>query len=114
MRRLRERRAAGLIPVEGPAPLALADQLAPAVEESIAALDPGESDQAAAQIARRYAQIIDRSSDQAWSLRWLGPLLLASLESLRATPMSRKERKPAPARVSQLDHLRAARRRPDA
>jgi hypothetical protein len=39
--------------------------------------------------------------------------LLASLESLLATPMSRKEARPVARRPSQLDLLRA-RRRPDA
>ena len=42
-------------------------------------------------MARRYAQIIDRGRDPAWCLRWLGPLLLASLTELQATPLSRKD-----------------------
>jgi hypothetical protein len=111
MRRLRERRAAGLIPIDGPAPLPADDRLLPAVEESIAALELGEDGQAAAALARRYASVIDGARDQAWALRWIGPLLLASLESLRATPMSRKDvRKPGPQRVTQHDQLRARRR----
>jgi hypothetical protein len=78
MRRLRERRAAALIPVDGPAPLPVEDQLLPAVEESIAVLELGEDGQAAAQLGR-YAKVIDEAQDPAWSLRWIGPLLLDAL-----------------------------------
>ena len=114
MRRLRERRAAALTPIDGDPPRPDDDLLLPAVEESITALELGEDGQAAAQLARQYARVIDRASDQAWALRWIGPLLMASLESLRATPMSRKgEVKPGERRPSQLDQLRA-RRRPGA
>lgn len=114
MRRLRERRAAGLVPVDGPAPLAEEDRLAPAVEETLKALELGGEGLAAAQVARQYARVIDRASDQAYALRWIGPLLLESLVALRATPMSRKgEVKPGERRPTQLDQLRS-RRRPGA
>jgi hypothetical protein len=110
MRRLRERRAAGLLPVDGEPPRPEDERLLPAVEETLAALELGEGDRAAAQLARRYAQVIDEARDQAWAYRWIGPLLLSSLEALRATPMSRREAKPVDRQPSQLDRLRAARR----
>jgi hypothetical protein len=84
MRRLRERRAAALIPVDGPPPLAEEDRLAPAVEESIAALNLGGEHAAAAQLARRYAEVIGQAENPAYALRWVGPLLLSSLEALQA------------------------------
>lgn len=110
MRRLRERRAAGLLPVEGQEPRPGDELLAPAVEETLAALELGEADAAAAQIARRYAKVIDEARDPAWSARWIGPLLLQALQELRATPASRPAVKPGPGRPTQLDKLRAARR----
>jgi hypothetical protein len=114
MRRLRERRAVALLPVDGRAPLAEADRLAPAVEETLAALELGERDAAAAQVARQYARVMDEARDQAWALRWIGPLLLGVLEELGATPASRarlQAQRPAAAGPSQLDRLRAARAR---
>jgi hypothetical protein len=44
-------------------------------------------------------------------MRWIGPLLLDALESLGATPGSRKEQ-PAPGNAgpNRLDQLRASRR----
>jgi hypothetical protein len=109
MRRLRERRAAGLIPVDGLPPLAEEDRLAPAVEESIAALKLGGQHAAAAQLARRYAEVIDQAENPAYALRWVGPLLLKSLEALQATPASRVGvRKPGPERPNQVQRLRAA------
>jgi hypothetical protein len=109
MRRLRERRAAGLIPVDGRPPLAEEDRLAPAVEESIAALKLGEEHAAAAMIARRYAEAIDQARDQAWALRWIGPNLLRALTELQATPASRPaSRRPGPERPNQVQRLRAA------
>jgi hypothetical protein len=83
--------------------------LAPAVEETLAALDLSESDGAAAQLARQYARIIDQARDQAWAARWLSPLLLDCLVQLGATPASRPKREP-PRAPNQLDRLRAARR----
>jgi hypothetical protein len=112
MRRLRERRAASLQPVEGDPPRPADDLLLPAVEETLAALQLGDDGLAAAQLARQYARIIDGGRDPAWCLRWLGPLLLSSLESMQATPMSRRDqKKPGPSAPSQLDRLRAVRRR---
>jgi hypothetical protein len=109
MRRMRARRAAGLLPADGQ-PLRPADELlGPAVEETIGALELGAADQAAAQVARRYARVIDEARDPAWAYRWLGPLLLAALTELRATPMSRKAARPAPVGPSGLDRLRSAR-----
>ena len=109
MRRLRERRAAGLIPVDGPAPLAEEDRLVPAVEETLAALKLGGEHAAAAQLARRYAEVIDQAENQAYALRWIGPLLLKILEALQATPASRAGvRKPGPERPNKVAQLRAA------
>jgi hypothetical protein len=97
MRRLRERRAASIGSAPG-APLRDADELlVPAVEETLAALKLGERDAAAAQLARTYARVIDQAADQAQALRWVGPLLLKSLEALGATPLSRAGAKPKPA-----------------
>jgi hypothetical protein len=109
MRRLRERRAAGLIPVDGEPPRPADELLLPSVRESVAALELGVDGLAAARLAERYAQVIDEARDQAWALRWIGPHLLQALTELRATPMSRKEAKPVPGQPSQLDRLRAAR-----
>jgi hypothetical protein len=106
MRCLRERRTAGLIPVDGPAQLPVEDRLLPAVEETLAALELGENGRAAAQLAKRYAAAIDQAQNPAYALRWLGPLLLASLESLQATPMSRKAVRPVGRQPSPLDRLR--------
>lgn len=110
MRRLRARRAALLEPVDGP-PLRDADELlAPAVEETLAALQLAERDAAAAQVARAYASAIDQARDQAYALRWLGPLLLAALTALQATPASRPAgaRQPAgPQRVNRIAQQRA-------
>jgi hypothetical protein len=114
MRRLRERRAAALLPVDGQGPRDPAELLLPAVEETLAALELGERDAAAAQLARQYARVIDEASDAAWAMRWLGPLLLASLESLRATPMSRPAVKPAASGPNWLQQQRAARAAADA
>jgi hypothetical protein len=109
MRRMRERRAAGLLPVEGQAPRDPDELLLPAVEETLTALELSESDSAAAQMARRYAAVIDAASDPAWAARWLSPLLLDCLIQLGATPASRPKKEPQRA-PSQLDRLRAARR----
>jgi hypothetical protein len=113
MRRLRERRAAALLPIDGQPPLPPGEQLLPAVEATLKVLELGEADAGAAQLARRYADTIDKAANQAWALRWIGPLLLASLEGLQATPMSRPAPKPCPGAPSRLDQVRASRpRRP--
>jgi len=106
---MRERQAAGLLPVDGQAPRDPDELVGPAVEETLAALGLGERDAAAAQLARRYASPIDTCRDAAWGYRWLGPLLLACLTELQATPASRKAAKPGPQGPSRLEQLRAAR-----
>ena len=94
MRRLRERRAAALLPIDGQAPRNAADLLAPAVEATLQALELGPADAAAAQLARRYARAIDQARDPAWAARWLAPPLLDALVQLGATPAARR---PGPA-----------------
>jgi hypothetical protein len=112
------------------APLRDASELLwPAVQETLAALDLGSEHAAARRLAQRYAQVIDglpdhdeytseRAHDQAWALRWIGPLLLDALVQLGATPAARaaidKTVKPGggsqpDAPESQLDRLRASR-----
>lgn len=80
------------------APLRDASELIwPAVQETLAALGLGSEDSAAKKLAQRYAQIIDglpdsgseRSHDQAWGIRWIGPELLRCLDALGATPDAR-------------------------
>lgn len=66
-----------------------AELLAPAVEETIAALRLEEQDVAAVKLARRYAAAIDDAVDPVGALRYLGPQLLSVLESLGATPAAR-------------------------
>ncbi|HXJ27125.1 MAG TPA: hypothetical protein VNH17_15550, partial [Streptosporangiaceae bacterium] len=66
----------------------------PAVAETLASLELGSEDAAAKKLAQRYAQIIDGlpehaprgTQDQAWGMRWIGPLLLDVLIQLGATP----------------------------
>ena len=108
MRRLRERQASALIPVDGPCPLPVADQLAPAIEETLGALQLGERDAAAAQLARGYARAIDQAADPAYALRHLGPLLLRALGELQATPAARPAAKPERSRANRVAQLRAA------
>ena len=108
MRALRARRAAALIPVDGPCPLPEADQLAPAAAETLGALKLGERDAAAAQLARGYARAIDQAKDPAYALRHLGPLLLRALGELQATPAARPAAKPERSRPNRVQQLRAA------
>ena len=85
----------------------------PALSVTLTQLDLTDEDAAAKKLAQRYAQVIDQHEDQAWAMRWIGPLLLDALEQLGATPAARarvKGGKPADAPVSQLAKLRAARR----
>ena len=92
------------------------------VDASIAALSLTSTDAGAARLAREYADLIDTAlgdghrddADRAWALRWIGPLLLDTLESLGATPAARsrlKDAKTADTPASPLDELRAARAR---
>ena len=87
----------------------------PSVAETLTQLDLGSEHAAAKKLAQRYAQVIDEHRDQAYALRWIGPLLLDALEALGATPAARaaltKGAKPADAPENQLDKLRAARKR---
>ena len=106
VRRFRERQRAS-IEAADPPPLRDADELlAPAVAETIQALELGPEFAAAAAVALRYAQAIDTAKDPAWAARWLGPLLLDALQSLGATPAAKARMKPAakpgPARPNRL------------
>jgi hypothetical protein len=104
------------------------DLLWPAVAETLASLDLRPDDAAARKLAQRYAQVIDglpdrdeytteRAHDQAWALRWIGPLLLDCLTQLGATPASRaaitkmtSTGKSTPGDTpNELDRLRASR-----
>ena len=115
MAAMRARRAAGL--AEAPGLRDAGDLLAPAVEASIGALELGGRDAAAAQLARRYAQVIDQAESPAVALRALGPLLLRVLVALRAAPAARPPGgapgRPGPNRVRELAkaHQMAQRRR---
>jgi hypothetical protein len=93
----------------------------PAVSETLATLDLGSEHAAAKKLAQRYAQIIDQmpehaprgQPDQAWAMRWIGPLLLDALTELGATPAAKarltKGGKPDGGKPNRLAQLRAAR-----
>jgi hypothetical protein len=87
----------------------------PAVAETLTQLDLGSEDAAAKKLAQRYAQVIDQADDQAWAMRWIGPLLLDALETLGATPAARarltKGGQPPDARPNRLTQLRSASRK---
>jgi len=103
--------------------------LAPAVAQTIAGLDLTGKDAAAVKLAEQYADVIDRSDGHcrgcedpecrrapasAWSMRWLGPLLLDCLAQLGATPaaraaMTKRGDRPGDAPKSRLQALRDAR-----
>ena len=107
MRRLRERRAAEM-EAGGPQVRDADELLAPDVRATIAALELGGQDAAAAQLALALANAIDVADKPAAALRWLGPELLKCLESLGATPAARA-RLPKPERPrlpGKLDQLR--------
>lgn len=115
MRALRARRAAAIEAADHPVLRDADELLTPAVEETISALQLGPGDQAAAQIARRYATVIDAAREPAYALRWLGPLLLDSLSALHATPAARAKpakgpKVPERSGPSRLDQLRSVRR----
>lgn len=100
----------------------------PAIQETVASLDLKPEDAAARKLAQRYAQVIDQmpdhaprgTPDQAWALRWIGPLLLDALRELQATPAARAQAIPAKPgeggqqQEDQLGQIRAAKagRRP--
>lgn len=113
---MRARRAASIeaaVPDEGQTLRDAAELLAPAVAETLRALDLGPEHAGAVQLARRYAAALDQARDPAWAMRWIGPLLLQSLEALGATPAARaaldKGKTAPPAGPSRLDQLRSAR-----
>ena len=62
----------------------------PAVAETLTQLGLGPEDAAVRKLAQRYAQIIDQAADEAWAMRWIGPLLLDCLTELSATPAARR------------------------
>lgn len=65
------------------------------------------ADKAVVELARAYAQRIDR---EPWMLTKLGPALLAALVQLKLTPHARAATKDAvPAAAGLLDELRARR-----
>jgi hypothetical protein len=86
--------------------------LLPAVVLTLNELNLGPEHAAAARLARRYADVIDTHRDQAWAMRWIGPLLLDCLESLGATPVARGKVKEGRTQSgpSRLTALREARR----
>lgn len=89
-----------------------ADELMrPAVDETIRALGLEDIDAAAIKLAQKYADAIDSARDQAWAMRWIGPLLLQCLESLGATPVARGKTKNPTIHIteSKLHALRNAR-----
>ena len=120
MRRLRERRAAGLQPPDdGPPPRDADDLVLPAVETSIEALGLDATDTAVAQLARGYARVLDTARDPAWAARWYGPELLKALDALGATPLARARLKtsvgkppPGPSHLDALREARTTRHRP--
>jgi hypothetical protein len=85
----------------------------PALAETLTQLDLGSEHAAAVRLAKRYAQVIDEAKDQAWAMRWIGPLLLDALGELGATPAAvarlKKGDKPADGKPNRLQQLRAAR-----
>jgi hypothetical protein len=108
MRRLRERRAAALMPVDGPGPQDADTLLVPAVEQTLQALQLGERGAAAGALALEVARAIDGAENQPLALVRLGPVMLKVLQALEATPASRVRERPGPRRPNQLDRLRAA------
>jgi hypothetical protein len=60
----------------------------PAISVTLTQLDLTEEHAAAKKLAQRYAQVIDQHDDQAWAMRWIGPLLLDALTALGATPVA--------------------------
>jgi hypothetical protein len=81
-----------------------------ALTRSLTAMVVLPEDEAARELAYRYARTIDANPDDAVKV---GPLLLAVLDALGMTPKARAATvKPgAPATASKLDELRAARER---
>lgn len=92
------------------------ESLVAAVRETITALDLKPVDRAAAVLARKYAKLIDEAEDLASAMDRYGPRLFACLESLGATPASRKPAKgganpvPVAGQTTALERIRASRR----
>ena len=88
-----------------------------AVRETLAALDLGPEDAAAAKLAETIAANMDASTDGVYVSRWLAPELLKVLAELGATPAARAAikktaaggDKAAPATVSWLEQQRQSR-----
>lgn len=97
-------------------PIQPADRLlAPALEQTLAALALKPEDAAAAQLARRLAATIDAApagEERGKTLWHLAPQLLTTLKELGATPAARAALTKAitnePKPVSALEELRAA------
>ena len=98
------------------------DFLEYAVRDTISALELTEADEAAKQLAIRYAKVIDLAlidgAGRPDTVLWhLGPELLRALEALGATPAARSAishavkggEKPATAAVSWLEQQRESR-----
>jgi hypothetical protein len=101
-------------PEDGPVLRDADGLIAPALEASITALGLAAEEAGAAQLARRYAEVLDTARDPLWAARWVGPLLLDTLTQLGATPLARSKMTrpgPQPGAPSGLDALRAARAR---
>lgn len=97
------------------------------VTETLDALPKEDQDAAVRELARKYADVIDRSdghcracddpdcrrsTTSAWTMRWIGPLLLECLAELGATPAARsrlKKGKPDAPKAGRLQALRDAR-----
>jgi hypothetical protein len=87
-----------------------ADQICPAVQETLDSLALEPKDKAVAKLAELYATQIDQAEDRGRAIADLGPKLLSTLTALRATPAARVEQsKGGAGNVSKLDALRAAR-----
>ncbi len=84
-----------------------------ALTKTVTALAVGPADVAAVQLARKYASAIDDPDAPASVLKELGPLLLATLVQLGATPTARKVKGTAPDAADPvrtgMDDLRARR-----
>ena len=110
----RARKAAALEPAAGPRLRDADELLVPSVEETIEALKLGPRDAAVAQLAFRYAAMIDEAQDPAAALRAFGPLLAKALDALGATPAARKTvgrqqpERSGPSKVAQLRASHAA------
>jgi len=108
MKRLRERQAAALAPVDDPGQRDPDELLLPSVDATIEALKLGPEHEAVAQLARRYAAAIDKAKDPAAALRALGPSLTKILQELQATPASRPAKRPERGTPNRIAALRAA------